>query len=56
LRREADEVHCLHTPEEFLGIGQFYLNFHQLSDREVIALLDEAKRFSGDQVATLREG
>jgi putative phosphoribosyl transferase len=42
LRSDADEVVCLDTPIYFLGIGQFYRNFEQVDDGEVMALLDEA--------------
>jgi len=39
IRREADEVICLHTPSDFYAIGQFYENFEQTTDEEVIRLL-----------------
>jgi putative phosphoribosyl transferase len=42
LRREADEVVCLVTPEPFWAIGRFYLDFPQTSDEEVKALLARA--------------
>ncbi len=42
LRGEVDEVVCLEKPEEFFAIGQFYRDFHQVSDEEVIALLKKA--------------
>lgn len=35
LRAEADEVICLETPELFMAIGQFYIEFPQLSDEAV---------------------
>jgi putative phosphoribosyl transferase len=35
LRSEADEVVCLETPEPFRAIGQWYVEFPQLSDEEV---------------------
>ncbi|MEW5891113.1 MAG: phosphoribosyltransferase family protein [Pseudomonadota bacterium] len=35
----CDEVVCLHTPEDFRAVGQFYLDFGQVSDAEVVALL-----------------
>jgi len=35
----VDEVVCLVAPEDFGGVGAFYLDFHQLSDSEVIDLL-----------------
>jgi predicted phosphoribosyltransferase len=40
----ADEVICLLTPENFMGVGQFYENFSQVSDEEVIQLLNEANK------------
>ncbi|RLG61007.1 phosphoribosyltransferase [Candidatus Geothermarchaeota archaeon] len=43
LRKEADEVICLETPEPFFAIGQFYLDFEQVSDEEVIRFLKETK-------------
>lgn len=39
LRREADEVVCLVTPMLFYAVGQFYDDFAQTTDDEVIALL-----------------
>ena len=41
LKAMADEVVCLDTPVPFLAIGPHYLDFHQLSDREVIEALAE---------------
>jgi putative phosphoribosyl transferase len=41
LRGLVDDVVCLLTPEAFFGIGEFYQDFHQLSDAEVISLLRE---------------
>ena len=39
LKKQADKVICLETPEYFQAIGQFYLDFNQTSDEEVIELL-----------------
>ena len=39
LRDVADEVVCLDTPRAFHAVGQFYRNFRQVDDDEVIALL-----------------
>ncbi|OHV29622.1 MULTISPECIES: phosphoribosyltransferase family protein [Pseudofrankia] len=39
LRRDADEVVCVDTPEAFFAIGQFYLDFSQTPDAEVVDLL-----------------
>lgn len=32
----ADEVVCLTAPRDFGGVGQFYRDFHQLTDAEII--------------------
>ena len=39
LEGKADRVVCLFEPEEFYAIGQFYENFDQTTDEEVIRLL-----------------
>jgi putative phosphoribosyl transferase len=46
LRKEADEVICLMTPEPFYAVGEHYDDFRQTSDREVITFLDEAHRWN----------
>jgi len=40
LRQEADDVICLETPEYLAAIGLYYLDFSQVSDAEVTAILD----------------
>lgn len=42
LADEFDEVVCLEQPHGFFGIGQFYVDFGQLSDQDVIDLLAAA--------------
>jgi putative phosphoribosyl transferase len=44
LRREADEVICVVMPQSFYAIGQFYEDFSQVSDEEVLALLAQANQ------------
>lgn len=39
LSAEVDEVVCLHAPERFASVGQFYGDFRQVDDEEVIRLL-----------------
>jgi putative phosphoribosyl transferase len=39
VRPYADEVICLDAPEMFYAVGQFYADFRQVSDEEVIELL-----------------
>ncbi len=41
---QTDEIVCLAQPESFLAIGQFYEDFHQVSDEEVRDLLQRAAR------------
>jgi putative phosphoribosyl transferase len=41
LSRMADEVRCLYTPGWLGAIGQFYGNFSQVSDEQVVDLLRE---------------
>jgi predicted phosphoribosyltransferase len=43
LRREADEVECLATPEPFWAVGAYYKNFAQTEDSEVNDLLRAAR-------------
>ena len=38
----ADELVCLATPEPFLAIGQWYADFSQTTDEEVVVCLDRA--------------
>lgn len=42
IRAYADEVVCLATPEFFQAVGQFYADFPQVDDEEVIEILREA--------------
>jgi putative phosphoribosyl transferase len=35
----ADEVVCLELPEPFIAVGQFYRDFSQITDEEVVTLL-----------------
>jgi putative phosphoribosyl transferase len=43
LRPEVDDLVCLATPEPFRAVGAHYTDFNQVSDQEVIALLDQAE-------------
>lgn len=42
LSRLADEVVVLETPGSFLAVGQWYVDFTQVSDDEVVEILDAA--------------
>ena len=39
LAKRADILVCLHSPEGFMSVGQFYWKFDQVSDQEVINIL-----------------
>jgi len=45
LAMEADEVICLQTPQPFHSVGTWYENFTEVSDDEVIELLQQADSF-----------
>jgi len=42
LRAEVDDIVCLAEPFPFHAIGLHYVDFHQVSDEEVLAALDAA--------------
>jgi len=42
LRQEVEELVCAQIPEPFFGVGQFYEDFSQVTDAEVIELLKHA--------------
>lgn len=41
LRSLVDEIICLEAPDPFYAIGNHYADFRQVSDKEVVRLLDE---------------
>lgn len=45
---EVDEAVCLLVPEIFMAVGQFYYDFGQTTDDEVISLLNEFGASSSD--------
>ena len=51
LAADADEVICLETPGHFLAIGEWYQDFSQTSDREVVSLLQRAAAERGPATA-----
>jgi putative phosphoribosyl transferase len=42
LRDHVDNLVCVHTPERFYAIGQFYDDFAQVTDEQVIEILRRA--------------
>src|ERR1039458_8311987 len=47
LSGDADEIVCLETPEPFYAVGQWYAEFSQTSDEEVVDLLRRAAEGTG---------
>ena len=43
IKSEVDNIICLLVTPNFLGIGQFYDNFAQTTDEEVIALMKKSQ-------------
>ena len=39
IKSQVDELVCLDTPAEFAAVGQFYKEFGQVEDEEVIKIL-----------------
>ncbi|TQJ36948.1 MULTISPECIES: phosphoribosyltransferase family protein [Streptomyces] len=58
LGEDADELVCPHTPWDFSAIGQFYDDFSQTADDEVVACLEEAvaRRLSTPRTEPRRAG
>jgi putative phosphoribosyl transferase len=50
LKREADKVVCLSTPDPFYAIGEFYEDFEQTTDEEVIDLLQLSRKKTTNKV------
>jgi putative phosphoribosyl transferase len=55
LKKEADRVVCPYTPEYFQAIGQFYTDFNQTTDEEVIQLLKQSKQRRREKLARMRK-
>ena len=41
ISREADAIVCLEAPAEFYAVGEFFMDFSQVSDDEVTAILQK---------------
>jgi len=54
LRRDADTVVALETPEPFFGVGQWYRAFSPVTEEQVRVLLQARAPTSGDRTLTLR--
>jgi len=51
LRREADEVICLHTPVRFAAVGDWYADFSQVADARVADFVGQALTYAGTRNA-----
>lgn len=52
LRKEADEVVCVHAPEPFWAVGVYYDDFRQVEDDEVERLLRDARHAAQSMAST----
>jgi predicted phosphoribosyltransferase len=43
IEREADEVVCLYTTDDFYAVGQFFVDFSEVTDERVVAALARAQ-------------
>lgn len=41
LKEQVEDLICLHSPFDFVGVGQFYVDFAEVTDEEVIPLLQK---------------
>ena len=46
LEPEADRIICLHAPGDLMAVGQYYRDFRQVEDQEVVAMLEETARLT----------
>ncbi len=56
LRGEADDVVCLRTPEAFEAVSQFFDDFSEVTDEDVVAILRRAHRGLESGAGPLRHG
>jgi len=49
LRRMVDEFICLETPSHFMAVGNYYDDFSQTTDEEVVGLLGKSEAEGGEQ-------
>jgi predicted phosphoribosyltransferase len=55
VRPFADEVVCLEAPSEFYAVGQFYREFPQVEDEEVVAVLAQRGRSREPRIDSTEE-
>lgn len=53
LQGEADLVVCLQTPASLFAVGEWYDDFRQVSDEEVVTLLADSSRLATQRAVTI---
>ncbi|SEB64146.1 phosphoribosyltransferase [Terriglobus roseus] len=53
LQKEVDALVYLLSPKDFQAVGQFYTDFEQTTDREVIALLAESRQHAKSGISAM---
>ncbi|MFD7222072.1 phosphoribosyltransferase family protein [Streptomyces sp. NPDC059892] len=56
LGEQADEVVCLYSPDYFGSVGQWYTDFSQTGDTEVVELLNDRLASAGGATRSTTEG
>jgi putative phosphoribosyl transferase len=51
----VDDVVCVLIPRDFFAVGQFYVHFEQVNDRQVLDILQRASDASPDRVQQVNE-
>lgn len=46
LAPDTDRIVCLHPDPDLMAVGQYYQDFRQVEDEEVVAMLEEAARIA----------
>jgi predicted phosphoribosyltransferase len=52
IREQVDEFICLQSPENFRAVGQFYKEFAQVSDEQVVTLLQKIRQKDNNSPGT----
>jgi len=50
IKKHVHEVVCLYTPSHFFGIGRFYGDFGQTTDKEVLTLMEKSRHWGKGHV------
>jgi predicted phosphoribosyltransferase len=52
LRQEVDAAVCVHAPEDFSSVGEWYEDFEQTTDEEVRELLEKSAHAAGQDASS----